>query len=63
MEYSFEVAYARCRQVKEGNTMPEENTATTPVFEPQDHPWLEMPAEEDSLDETIRFSLDEIRIA
>ncbi len=29
----------------------------------EDHPWLEMPTEEDSLDETVRYSLDEIRYA
>ena len=29
----------------------------------EDHPWLEMPLEEDSLDETVRYSLDEIRYA
>ncbi len=28
----------------------------------EDHPWLEMPLD-DSLDETVRFSLDEIRYA
>ena len=27
----------------------------------QDHPWVEMPAD-DSVDEEIRYSLDEIRI-
>ena len=29
-----------------------------------DHPWVEMPAEDgDTLDETLRYSLDEIRFA
>ena len=32
-------------------------------YDPQDHPWIEMPIEEDSLDESLRFTLDEIRIA
>lgn len=41
--------------------MPEDNTK--PVFDPTDHPWIEMPMDNDSLDETVRFSLDEIRIA
>ena len=30
-------------------------------YDPQDHPWLEMPVE-DSVDEEIRYSLDEIRM-
>ena len=28
-----------------------------------DHPWVDMPAEDDSLDEALRYSLDEIRFA
>lgn len=39
-------------------TIQQEETET--VFIPEDHPWLEMP--EDSVDEVIRFSLDEIRV-
>ncbi len=31
------------------------------IYKPQDHPWLEMPAD-DSVTEEIRCSLDEIRI-
>ena len=31
------------------------------VYDPQDHPWLEMPME-DSVDEEIRYSLDELRV-
>ena len=27
------------------------------------HPWVDMPVDEDSLDETVRYSLDEIRFA
>ena len=41
--------------------MPEE--PKTPEYEPMEHPWIEMPADNDSLDEAQRFSLDEIRIA
>ena len=41
--------------------MPEE--PAKPEYVPQDHPWIEMPAEDDSIDEAVRFSLDEIRIA
>lgn len=29
----------------------------------QDHPWIEMAMDDDSIDEAVRFSLDEIRIA
>ena len=39
----------------EGNAYSEE---TTTDFR---HPWIEMPTEEDSPDEVIRYSLDEIR--
>ncbi len=44
----------------------EENQTTAPVqigIVRGDHPWVEMPAEEDSLDETVRYSMDEIRFA
>lgn len=41
--------------------MPEE--PITPEYDLKDHPWIEMPADEDSLDEALRFTLDEIRIA
>ena len=40
--------------------MPEENREPEDIL--QDHPWIEMPMNDDSLDETLRFSLDEIRI-
>ena len=33
-----------------------------PVYKVQDHPWVEMPSD-DPVDEEIRYSLDEIRIA
>ena len=46
---------------KKGSAMPEE--PKTPEYDPKDHPWIEMPDEADSLDEALRFSLDEIRIA
>ena len=41
--------------------MPEDTTK--PEFDPQDHPWIEMATDDDSIDEVVRFSLDEIRIA
>ena len=31
------------------------------IYRPQDHPWVEMPFDA-SVDEEIRYSLDEIRI-
>ena len=34
---------------------------TTPIYVAQDHPWVEMPLD-DSMDEEICYSLDEIRI-
>ena len=34
-----------------------------PEYDPKNHPWIEMPADDDSLDEALRFTLDEIRIA
>ena len=37
-----------------------EGEETVYYYDPQDHPWLEMPVE-DSVDEEIRYSLDEIR--
>ncbi len=45
--------------------MPEEERKTaadTPSGrDPKDHPWLEMPMDESSLDEALRYTLDEIR--
>jgi len=32
-----------------------------PGYAMQDHPWIEMPSD-DSVDEEIRYSLDEIRV-
>lgn len=41
-----------------------QTTAPAPIMiRRADHPWVEMPAEDDSLDETVRYSLDEIRFA
>lgn len=42
--------------LEEGQIMPNEETE---IIE-SDHPWLDLP--EDSVDEVVRFSLDEIRI-
>ena len=39
----------------------EDNNSTEVSYQPQDHPWVEMPAD-DSVDEEIRYSLDEIRV-
>lgn len=39
-----------------------EDIETGARYDPQDHPWVEMPGF-DSVDEEIRYSLDEIRIA
>ena len=42
--------------------MPEKpNDMTENEYCPQDHPWVEMPTDY-SVDETIRYSLDEIRL-
>lgn len=30
-------------------------------YEPKDHPWIEMPID-GTIDDTIRYSLDEIRV-
>ena len=40
--------------------MPQEEEIQTDYIR-ENHPWLEMP--EDSLDEAVRYSLDEIRLA
>ena len=60
--YAFTCAYAKYGKMrKKEHTMPEETK--TPEYDPKDHPWIEMPADSDSLDDALRFSLDEIRIA
>lgn len=38
------------------------NENTEASYDPKDHPWIEMPAD-DSMSEEIRYSLDEIRIS
>ena len=38
-----------------------EQTETKEAYHPEDHPWLEITG--DGIDEEIRYSLDEIRIA
>ena len=43
-----------------GDRKLKQDEETTEVNVLEDHPWLEMP--EDSIDEVIRFSLDEIRV-
>lgn len=37
------------------------NDRSEVIYRPQDHPWVEMPAD-DSVDKEIRYSLDELRI-
>ena len=44
----------------------EEAPKTEPVMsEPREsaHPWVDLPVEDDSIGETVRYSLDEIRFA
>ena len=44
----------------------EETPKTAPVMsEPREsaHPWVDLPVEDDSIGETVRYSLDEIRYA
>ena len=44
----------------------EETPKTAPVkSEPREsaHPWVDLPVEDDSIGETVRYSLDEIRFA
>ena len=44
----------------------EETPKTAPVMsEPREsaHPWVDLPVEDDSIGETVRYSLDEIRFA
>ena len=46
---------------KKEPAVPEE--PVNPEYTPQDHPWIEMPMDDELLDEALRFSLDEIRIS
>ena len=44
----------------------EETPKTAPVMsEPREsaHPWVDLPVDDDSIGETVRYSLDEIRFA
>ena len=44
----------------------EETPKTAPVMsEPREsaHPWVDLPVEDDSIGEAVRYSLDEIRYA
>ena len=44
----------------------EETPKTVPVMsEPREsaHPWVDLPVDDDSIGETVRYSLDEIRFA
>ena len=44
----------------------EEEQSTKPSqtgFRETGHPWVDMPADDDSLDEALRYTLDEIRFA
>ena len=44
----------------------EETPKTAPVMsEPREtaHPWVNLPVDDDSIGETVRYSLDEIRYA
>ena len=46
--------------------MPEENKQEKTAAIPRrttDHPWVDLPVEDDSLGESVRYSLDEIRYA
>ena len=56
----YRVIYNRFDDRKKDTFMPEENREPEDI--PQDHPWIEMPVDDNSPDETLRFSLDEIRI-
>ena len=39
------------------------NVSDDQEIRPTDHPWVDLPHEEDSLGETVRYSLDAIRYA
>ena len=44
----------------------EETPKTAPIIgEPREsaHPWVDLPVDDDSIGETVRYSLDEIRYA
>ena len=46
--------------------MPEENEREKTSVNPKrttDHPWVDLPVEDDSIGESVRYSLDETRYA
>ena len=46
--------------------MPEEKQGEITSAKPErttDHPWVDLPVEDDSIGESVRYSLDEIRYA
>lgn len=46
--------------------MPEENKREKASANPKrttDHPWVDLPVEDDTIGESVRYSLDEIRYA
>lgn len=53
------------REEKDQSALKEEQgvNPARPVFRETGHPWVDMPVEDDSLDETLRYTLDEIRYA
>lgn len=56
------------KTVSEGKEigMPEENKQEKTAANPgraTDHPWVDLPVEDDSIGESVRYSLDEIRYA
>ena len=52
--------FAAGRMMKGTSDMPQHEEETEKGYIPEDHPWIEMT--DSSLEEEIRFSLDEIRI-
>lgn len=46
------------REEEEQGTKP-----TQAAFRETGHPWVDMPVDDDSLDEALRYTLDEIRFA
>ena len=53
-------------ELKEGIRVPEENLREKTASNeprPTDHPWVDLPVDDDSIGESVRYSLDEIRYA
>ncbi|MBR6442612.1 MAG: hypothetical protein IKS46_02895 [Clostridia bacterium] len=42
---------------------PQNKAETETKLRETDHPWVDLPVEDDSLGESVRYSLDEIRYA